>query len=279
MMANTETAGVLAERAMASKLAAKRRRSLLSFIGRGRILFYQLLLVGAFLLLWEVAIRQEWIKVYLYGQPTGIWRELTKALLTGTLLRDTWVTTKETVLGFLIGGILGSLAGLSLWLSPTVAAVLRPVMVALNGLPKIALAPLIIVWFGIGIESKIAVAAIITFIVAMITSFDGAKEIDHDYVRMLKAIGASRWQIFRMAIVPGSLPWIASAFRLNIGFAMIGAVVGEYISAEQGLGYYVYYSGTLYNLNAVWGGIIALMVLALVLDAIVGWIDGRMMWR
>jgi NitT/TauT family transport system permease protein len=278
-MANTETAGVLAEREMVGKLAARRRRSLMSFIGRGRILAYQLLLVGAFLLLWEVAIRHEWIKVYLYGQPTGIWREFSKALLTGTLLRDTWVTTKETVLGFVIGGVLGSIAGLSLWLSPTVAAVLRPLMVALNGLPKIALAPLIIVWFGIGIESKIAVAAIITFIVAMITSFDGSKEIDHDYVRMLKAIGASRWQIFRMVIVPGSLPWIASAFRLNIGFAMIGAVVGEYISAEQGLGYYVYYSGTLYNLNAVWGGIIALMILALVLDAMVGWVERRMMWR
>jgi NitT/TauT family transport system permease protein len=278
-MANTETAGVLAERAMASKLAAKRRRSLLSFLGHGRVLFYQLLLVAGFLFLWEVAIRHEWIKVYLYGQPTGIWRELSKALLTGTLLRDTWVTTKETVLGFVIGGVLGSVAGLSLWLSPTAAAVLRPLMVALNGLPKIALAPLIIVWFGIGIESKIAVAAIITFIVAMITSFDGSKEIDNDYVRMLKAIGASRWQIFRMVIVPGSLPWIASAFRLNIGFAMIGAVVGEYISAEQGLGYYVYYSGTLYNLNAVWGGILTLMILALVLDAMVGWIERRMMWR
>ena len=279
-MASTETAGVLAERAMNSKLAARRRRwSPLALIGKGRILFYQLLLIGAFLLLWEVAIRNEWIKVYLYGQPTGIWREFVKALTSGTLLCDTWVTTQETVLGFLIGGILGSLAGLSLWLSPTVAAVLRPIMVAMNGLPKIALAPLIIVWFGIGIESKIAVAAIITFIVAMITSFDGAKEIDHDYVRMLKAIGASRWQIFRMVILPGSLPWIASGFRLNVGFAMIGAVVGEYISAEQGLGYYVYYSGTLYNLNAVWAGILALMILALVLDAIVGWIERRMMWR
>jgi NitT/TauT family transport system permease protein len=268
-MANTETAGVMAERAMTGKLAARRRRSLVSFLGRGRVLLYQLLLVAGFLLLWEVAIRHEWIKVYLYGQPTGIWREFS----------NTWVTTKETVLGFVIGGVLGSIAGLSLWLSPTAAAVLRPLMVALNGLPKIALAPLIIVWFGIGIESKIAVAAIITFIVAMITSFDGSKEIDNDYVRMLKAIGASRWQIFRMVIVPGSLPWIASAFRLNIGFAMIGAVVGEYISAEQGLGYYVYYSGTLYNLNAVWGGIIALMILALILDAMVGWVERRMMWR
>jgi NitT/TauT family transport system permease protein len=277
-MANTEVAGFLAEQAPPGKSAA-RRRSWSSFFGRGRILAYQLVLIGGFLLLWEAAVRYGWIRVYLYGQPTGVWRELVKGLVTGSLLRDTWVTTQETVLGFLIGSILGSAAGLSLWLSPTVAAVLRPLMVALNGLPKIALAPLIIVWFGIGMESKIAVAAIITFIVAMISSFDGSQEIDNDYVRMLKAIGASRFDIFRMVIVPGSLPWIASAFRLNIGFAMIGAVVGEYISAEQGLGYYVYYSGTLYNLNAVWGGIIALMVLALVLDAFVGWAERRMTWR
>jgi NitT/TauT family transport system permease protein len=278
-MASTETAGVLAEQVTATKLAGARRRSLSSFIGHGRVLFYQLVLVGGFLLLWEVAVRHEWIRVYLYGQPSGIWRELVKGLTTGTLLRDSWVTTQETVLGFLIGSVLGSIAGLLLWLSPTAAAVTRPLMVALNGLPKIALAPLIIVWFGIGIESKVAMAAIITFIVAMITSYAGSKEIDHDYVRMLKAIGASRWQIFRMVIMPGSLPWIASAFRLNIGFAMIGAVVGEYISAEQGLGYYVYYSGTLYNLNGVWGGILALMVLALLLDVAVGWVERRLMWR
>jgi NitT/TauT family transport system permease protein len=278
-MATTETVGVVAEpQVIASKLAP-RRRSLSSMFGRGRVLFYQVVLIGGFLLLWEVAVRYGWIKVYLYGQPSGIWRELSKGLLTGTLLRDTWVTTQETVLGFLIGSLLGCAAGLSLWLSPTAAAVTRPLMVALNGLPKIALAPLIIVWFGIGMESKIAVAAIITFIVAMISSFDGSQEIDNDYVRMLKAIGASRFDIFRMVIVPGSLPWIASAFRLNIGFAMIGSVVGEYISAEQGLGYYVYYSGTLYNLNAVWGGIIALMIMALVLDWFVGLAARRMMWR
>ncbi|MET0969501.1 MAG: ABC transporter permease [Tardiphaga sp.] len=277
-MAATEVTGVIAEPA-GVKTAPRRRRSLASYFGSGRVLLYQILLIGGLLMLWEVAIRYGWIKVYLYGQPTGVWRELVKGLTTGTLLRDTWVTTEETVLGFLIGGILGSIAGLALWLSPTAAQVMRPIRVALNGLPKIALAPLIIVWFGIGMESKIAVAAIITFIVAMITSFDGSQEIDDDYVRMLKAIGASRLDIFRMVIMPGSLPWIASGFRLNIGFAMIGAVVGEYISAEQGLGYYVYYAGTLYNLNAVWGGILMLMIVALVLDAIVGWIERRLTWR
>lgn len=243
------------------------------------ILAGQVLLVGGLFALWEVAIRLQWLPVYSYGQPSGIWREFVASLSSGALLRDTWVTAQEAILGFLIGSIFGSIAGLLLWLSPTVAAILRPLMVALNGLPKIALAPLIIVWFGIGIESKVAVAASITFIVALLTSFTGSQEVDHDYVRMLKALGAKRWQIFRMVIVPGSLPWISSALRLNVGFAMIGAVVGEYISAEKGLGYHVYYAGTLYNLNGVWVGIFALMVLALVLDTAVGWLERRLAWR
>lgn len=279
-MADTEVASFVAKDTSASTPpTATRRPPISSYFGRGRIFFYQVLLIGGFLALWEIAIRAGWIAVYLYGQPTGIWRELVKSFWSGALLRDSWVTTQETVLGFLIGSFAGTAAGLLLWLTPTGAAVLRPLMVALNGLPKIALAPLIIVWFGIGIESKIAVAAIITFIVAMITSYAGTQEIDNDYVRMLKSLGASRFQIFRMVIAPGSLPWITSAFRLNIGFAMIGAVVGEYISAENGLGYQIYYAGTLYNLNAVWGGILALIVLALILDGIVGWIDSRMKWR
>jgi NitT/TauT family transport system permease protein len=255
------------------------RKSVRQSSGKLLILFSQVMLIASLLVLWELSVRAEWIPVYSYGQPTGIWRELLSSIGSGQLLRDTWVTAQEAVIGFLIGSIFGSLAGLLLWLSPTAAAVLRPLMVALNGLPKIALAPLIIVWFGVGIESKIAVAASITFIVALLTSYTGSQEVDHDYVRMLKAIGAKRLQIFRMVIVPGSLPWIASGFRLNIGFAMIGAVVGEYISAEKGLGYHVYYSGTLYNLNGVWVGIFTLMILALVLDMVVGWVERRLVWH
>lgn len=276
-MSIPETSGTIVATQQAAQ-KPKARRSRFSVFGIS-IFAYQIILLVGFLVLWEVAIRAQWLPVYLYGQPTGIWRELVKGIQSGALLRDTWITAQETVIGFIIGSVTGSIAGLSLWLSPTVAAVLRPLMVALNGLPKIALAPLIIVWFGVGLESKVAIAAIITFIVAMLTSYAGSQEVDDDYIRMLKSLGASRLQIFRMVIVPGTIPWIASAFRLNIGFAMIGAVVGEYISAEAGLGHHVYYAGTLYNLNAVWGGIFALMILALILDAIVGGIERRMKWR
>lgn len=264
---------------LAKRPSGTRRKARSQGVMRSRIFVYQMALLALFLGLWEVSIRQQWLPVYLYGQPSGIFRELVNGVASGVLLQHSWITAQEAVIGFLIGSIFGSAAGLLLWLSPTAAAVLRPALVALNGLPKIALAPLIIVWFGIGIESKIAVAAIITFIVAMITSAAGTQQVDHDYVRMLKALGASRWQIFRMVIAPGSIPWITSAFRLNIGFAMIGAVVGEYISADAGLGYYVYYSGTLYNLNAVWGGIFALMILALILDFIVGQVERRITWK
>ncbi|MBX3121535.1 MAG: ABC transporter permease [Nitrospira sp.] len=264
--------------AVSATSTPKARRRGFSVFGV-RVLAYQIILFVGFLALWEYAIRAQWLPVYLYGQPSGIWRELVKGVQSGALVHDTWITAQETIIGFIIGSVTGSIAGLGLWLSPTTAAILRPLMVALNGLPKIALAPLIVVWFGVGMESKVAIAAIITFIVAMLTSFAGSQEVDSDYIRMMKSLGASRLQTFRMVVVPGTVPWIASAFRLNIGFAMIGAVVGEYISAEAGLGHHVYYSGTLYNLNAVWGGIFALMILALILDAMVGWVERRMKWR
>lgn len=254
--------------------AARSRRS-----AARRILIYQILLIIGIFAVWELAIRQGWIKAYLYGQPSGIWREFLKALNDGSLLNHSLVTASESIAGFLIGGGLGSAAGLAMWLSPTLAKVLRPVMVALNGVPKIALAPLIIVWFGVGFESKVAIAAIICFIVAIITAHAGTQEIDADLIRLMRSLGASRWQIFKKVVVPGSVPWLISGFRLNVGFALIGAVVGEYISADVGLGFLVYYSGTLYNLSAVWLGILALMVLALIMDYAVGLVERRLRGR
>ncbi len=246
---------------------------------RPALLARQLLLVAAIFGLWEWGVRSGVLPVYLYGQPSGVWAKAQALAATGELWRHTWVTAQEAVLGFLIGSGLGSLTGLLLWLSPATAATVRPVMIAINGVPKIALAPLIIVWFGIGMEAKIAIAAILTFIVSLIATYAGTREVDQDLVRLMRSLGASRWQTWRKVVAPATLPWIVSALRLNVGFALIGAVVGEYISAKEGLGYLVYFSGTLYDLNAVWAGIFALMFLALLLDAVVTQVERRVRWR
>jgi NitT/TauT family transport system permease protein len=230
-----------------------------------RIGLLQVAVLVALLAVWELAIRFEWIAVYIYGQPSGIFAKAAHLIANGELLRDAAITAWEGVAGFLLGTILGSTVGLSLWLFPTGAAVLRPYLIALNGLPKIALAPLIIVWFGIGISSKIAIAAIITFIVSVITALQGAKEVDSDLVKLMRSLGAGRWKTWRAVIIPGSMPWIVAAFRLNVGFALIGAVVGEYIASKEGLGFMIYYAGVLYDLNAVWVGIAALMAVALLM--------------
>ena len=241
-----------------------------------KIALLQVALLAVLLAAWELAVRFGWIAVYLYGRPSGIFARAATLLANGELLRDAALTAWEAVAGFVLGTVLGSAVGLMLWLFPTGAAVLRPYLIALNGLPKIALAPLIIVWFGIGIPSKIAIAAIITFIVAVITAQQGAKEVDEDLVKLMRSLGASRWKTWRTLIVPGAMPWIASAFRLNVGFALIGAVVGEYIASKEGLGYMIYYAGVLYDLNAVWVGIAALMAVALLMYGAIDILERRL---
>ena len=238
----------------------------------------QLLLVAAIFGSWEWGVRAGLLAPYVYGQPSGIFVKARGLIASGELPWHAWVTAQEAVAGFLIGSTLGSLCGLLLWLSPGFAAVVRPIMIAINGVPKIALAPLIIVWFGIGMEAKIAIAAILTFIVSLIATYAGTREVDQDLVRLVRSLGASRWQTWRKVVAPATLPWMVSALRLNVGFALIGAVVGEYISSREGLGYLVYFSGTLYDLNAVWTGIFALMALALLLDRCVTLIERQVRW-
>ena len=238
-----------------------------------RIALLQLAVLATLLALWEIAIRAGVLAVYVYGQPSGILVKAAHLIASGELLRDAALTAGEAVAGFLLGTVLGSVVGLSLWLFPTGAAVLRPYLIALNGLPKIALAPLIIVWFGIGISSKIAIAAIITFIVAVISALQGAKEVDPDLVKLMRSLGASRFATWRKVVVPGALPWIVAAFRLNVGFALIGAVVGEYIASKEGLGYMIYYAGVLYDLNSVWVGIAALMAVALAMYGVIDLVE------
>ena len=228
--------------------------------------------------LWEITVKAGYLSAYLYGFPSGIAARAYDLTMSAEIFGHAAVTALAAVIGFVIGSTLGSFLGLSLWLNETVAKIVRPFIVAINGVPKIAFAPLIIVWFGIGIESKIAIAAALTLIVSLIATYNGTLETDKDLLRLMRSLGATRLQMWRTVVVPAAVPWMLSALRLNVGFALIGAVAGEYISSQSGLGCLVYYSGVLYDLNGVWVGIIALMVVALLMDRAVTELDRRMRW-
>ena len=240
----------------------------------------QLLIIAVVLGLWEGGVRLGWISAFLFGSPVGIAQYAVKAILDGSLFYDTWITVFEATLGFVIGTIVGSLLGLSLWYSPFVARTVEPIVVAFNSVPKIAFAPIIILWFGTGLTSKVALAISLTAIVALIAAYQAAKDADTDLQGLMVTLGASKHQIFYSVIVPSSLPAIVATFRINVGFGLVGAVVGEFISSQRGLGHLIFTASSLYDLNTVWLGLFMLMAVGFVLYFVIDWVERSLLpWK
>jgi NitT/TauT family transport system permease protein len=249
---------------------APRRITFDTMLGRSAL---QALAVIAFFALWEIGVRVGWISAFLVGSPSGIFASGFKMLASGELLSDTWFTLFEAILGFVIGTIVGSLLGLALWYSVFVARLVEPFIVAINSVPKIALAPIIVLWFGTGLVSKIALSVSLTAIVALIAAYQAAKDADADLQSLLISMGADKHQVFFKAVVPSTLPSIIATFRINIGFGLVGAVVGEFISSQRGLGHLIYTASSLYDLNTVWVGLFTLMIMGFVLYYVIDLIE------
>lgn len=238
------------------------------------------LIVIALIALWQMAVSAGWINGKLLGSPAGIWLAAQQGFNGGTLVPDTLVTLYETVVGLVVGSGLGIGLGLLLWFVPRVSGVAEGLSVILNSIPKIALGPLIVIWFGSDMTSKVWLAGISTFAVAMISSCAAAREVDKDLLNLFRSFNARPWMIFTKLIVPGALPWVFSTLRVNIGFALIGAVVGEYIASQAGLGHEVFVAGSLFDLNTVWLGIIVLTLMATLLGWIVQFTEAKVIsWK
>lgn len=238
---------------------------------------WRVLLVVVIVVFWQFGVSIGLVNAFLMGSPAGIWLEFVRLVSNGELLQNTSVTVYATITGFVLGSLLGSFSGLLLWHTPILARILDPFFIALNSLPKIALAPIIIIWFGSGLFSKIALAFIATYVVALISAWQGTHQIDDSQVNLMRSLGANRNQVFRKVVVPSTLPWIISAFRLNIGFALIADIGGEFISSDYGLGKMIFVAGNLFNLNVVWVGVFTLLVVALVLYLIVVQLQRRLL--
>jgi NitT/TauT family transport system permease protein len=236
-----------------------------SWLRRAGVPAVQVVILAAVLGMWQLGADAHLVNGQLFGTPAGILEAARRTIADGSLFTDTGLTVYETLSGFILGTLLGSVVGLALWYSRFVARVVEPAAVAFNGVPKIALGPLLIIWLGAGTESKIVLAFVSTFVVALLASYGATREVDRDLVTLLRSVGASRWQIFRKLLVPSAMPTMFAAMRINVGFALVGAVVGEFISSQHGIGHAVFVAGNLFDLNTVWLGIVVLSLDAAVM--------------
>lgn len=230
----------------------------------------QLLIAIALFGAWEWGARTGNISTFLFGSPSQVLDLALARIENGSLLYGAYVTGLETMIGFLLGSLIGTAIGLGLWYSRFVARVMGIYILALGSVPVLALGPLIIIWFGVGIESKIILATVSCVIVALLQAYEGAQQVDKDLIKLLRSFGATKFQIFTKVVIPSSYGWVVAAAKLNVGFALIGAVIGEYISSEAGLGNIILIAGANYNIPLVLLGIFSLMILAFVLSMAVG---------
>ncbi len=225
------------------------------------------------LAVWQVFATQFPRFNFLFGSPSEIWASLVQNTASGLLVGDFFITGFEALTGFVLGVIFGTITGFVLWYSPLVARIFRPYIVIFGAIPIFAFAPMVIVWFGIGLSMKIAMATLGAFLVALTQAYEGAKSVDIEEFRLLKIFGATRFQIFQKVIFPSSLSWVLASMKLNVGFALLGAFIGEFISSNQGLGHFMIRSGSLYDIPSVFAGGAYLVLLALLLNLIVVFVE------
>jgi len=263
--------------------AAPRRlsaRRLAKLRETGLVLASQLLLLAVLLASWEYATSRSKQTAFLFGSPSATADFLVKMWQDGSLVRDSWVTGLETVLGFLVGNVLGTVLGLSLWYSRFVSRVVQPFVVALGSIPIIALAPIVIIWFGTGLASKIAMSTLSVVVVALVTSYKGATSVDPDQINLMRTLGATKRHIFQKLVVPASLVDIFAGLKLTVGFALIGAIIGEFMSSSEGLGHAIFKAGSLYIIPKVFAALVATIALALLLAFAVGKLERLLTpWR
>ena len=226
-------------------------------------------LLAALLLIWEFGSRIGWIDPFFFSSPSTILQTAAVKWQSGTLWRDIVYTASSTLLGFLLGTAVGSVLGLLFWFSRPVALVAEPWLVILNALPKLALAPVLVIIIGIGFASKVALAFLMTVVVAAMSAYGGVQTVDPALLTLLSSLGAGRWQTFTRLVVPSALPSMITGLRVNIALAMAGAMVGEFIASDRGLGRMIVYAGTVFDLPLVWVGVAVLSIVSIVMYAAV----------
>ncbi|MDM7942081.1 MAG: ABC transporter permease [Hydrogenophaga sp.] len=218
---------------------------------------------------------------FFFGEPLRVAERIWVWFVTDAdIYRHLGVTLTETVLAFAIGALGGLGGGLWLALSPMASAILEPYIKAMNSMPRIILAPIFAVWFGLGIASKVALGVTLVFFIVFFNVYQGVKEVSPVILANARMLGASQKQLLRHVYLPSATSWVFSSLHTSVGLAFVGAVVGEYLGSSQGVGYLILQAEGSFDINTVMAGIVVLTGFALTLDAMVGKIEKRLMkWQ
>lgn len=229
---------------------------------------------------WELAAWHWPIVAKLLSQPTDIARGLVDVVLTGTLWTHLEATVTEMAVGYVLGAMSGVVLGFLCGRVKLLGDMLTPYITLFNGIPKVALAPVFVIWFGIGLMSKIAIILTMVFFVVFINTFAGLRSVNEDYVAIVRIMGATRWQMAREVFLPATLPFVIVGLRAGIPFSVIGAVVGEFIAATRGLGYFINYHQGTFDTTGIFVGVTILAALVVLLDGLLSIVERRLLkWR
>jgi NitT/TauT family transport system permease protein len=243
-------------------------------MGGFRITLLRFVIIGGFLLLWEIA-SGRWIEAFLISSPTRIFWSLIAGFREGDLLQHTWVTFQEIAIGFPMGAIAGIGLGYGFGRSRLLAEIFEPIIVALNGIPRTAVAPLFIVWLGIGLWSKVGVVFLLTFFLNFFNTYTGMRQMDREYIDLANLMGVKGWKLTLKVIFPAISPYVFTGIRTSIPFAVIGAIVGEFVASTEGLGFFIRMSAGIFKTADVFVGIIVLMIMVIIMDKIAEIIEKR----
>lgn len=247
--------------------------------GSVAMVLWQTALGIAILFVWQ-GVSGRFVDNFFISNPLEVGRRLLGWTIDGSIFMHLWATVYATVVGFAVGSVIGATLGIWLGVSIFTSRLLNPYLSALNALPKVALAPLFVLWFGLGIESKIALAAVLVLFLVFLNTFAGVRQVDQDLIDGARLMRATRMQVIIKVILPSTLSWLFAGLRVSVPYALIGAVLGEMIASNRGLGYLVQYSGAQFDTAGVFAVLIVIALLAMLLNFVVDLVQNRMeRWR
>lgn len=229
----------------------------------------------ALLLAWQLAAGHL-VDEFLVSSPLAVAARLWSWVADGSIAIHIWVTVYATVIGFAIGAVAGVIGGVWLGLSPFFSRLLSPYIWAFNALPKVALAPLFILWFGLGIQSKIALAAVLVVFLVFVNTFSGVRQVDPDLIDGVRLMRASRGQILTKVVLPAATSWIFVGLKTAVPYALIGTIIGELIASNRGLGYLVQRAGSEFDTAGVFAALLVIAALAVLFNGLVERVEARL---